>query len=292
MLGKLIKYEFNATSRMFVLMYAALLVLAGVNSVLIAIGSSINSGSTSITSAPDLISIIYNTISGLMATVYVIALAGVAVLTMVIIVVRFYRMFGDEGYLWFTLPVTPNQHVLGKLIVSVVWSIASTLVIMVSLGLLFVGLGWLGELWRIPKAISDLIAFGYNPLLWFILLLVLMLTSVVASVLMFYTAISIGPNLTKSRLGGSVLAFVIIYFASQIIATIQLVSLIIPLSYIDEVALPYSIGIGTPIELLAPSTLDQTILWIFGTYIVGYIVVSLVYYLITRYFMTKKLNLA
>jgi hypothetical protein len=109
---------------------------------------------------------------------------------------------------------------------------------------------------------------------------------------MLYTAIAIGPNLTKSRLGGTVLAYILVYIATQIVATIQLVVLIVPIAAMDSSTFTVYGGSATALEFFVPSTVDQAALWIFGTFIVGYIVMSLAYYLITRHFMTRKLNLA
>lgn len=289
MLGKLIKYEFKATSRTFLLMYAALILVAGINSVLITIGT--NGNFMSNRSDLDLVTTVYGTIAGLMGFVYFLAVFAVSILTIVVIVVRFYRMFGDEGYLWFTLPATPNQHLFSKLIVATVWSLASALVMMLSFGILLIGQGWVQELWRIPGLLNELISFGYNPILWLVLAVIMALAATISGILMFYTAIAIGPNMTKSRLGGSVLAYILVYVATQIVATIQLVSLIFPISQIEAETFIFEVVPGSMFELITPSAIDQVVLWFSGTFIVGYIVLSLAYYLITRYFMTKKLNL-
>ena len=287
MLGKLIKYEFKATSRMFLLMYAALILVAAINSVLLIGG--LNAGLY--TSGNDLVATIYSIISALAATVYFFAMFAVSILTFVVIVVRFYRLFGDEGYLWFTLPATPNQHLISKLIVALVWSLASGVVIMLSLGILFIGQGWVQELWRIPQLIGEMIAMGYNPLLWLVLILIMALVATVSGFMMFFTAIAIGPNLTKSRLGGSVLAYILVYVITQIVATIQMVVLVFPISQINAQSYRFEAIPGSAIELLAPSAVDQVALGFFGIFIVGYTVMMVGYYLVTRYFMTKKLNL-
>ena len=63
---------------------------------------------------------------------------AIAVITALTIIQRFTRnLLGREGYLMHTLPVTPAQLILSKLISSMVWLLCSILVIALSLGVFF-----------------------------------------------------------------------------------------------------------------------------------------------------------
>ena len=46
-----------------------------------------------------------------------------------VLIVRYYRnLYGDEGYLMNTLPVTPAQHVWAKLICAFLWELGLSLI--------------------------------------------------------------------------------------------------------------------------------------------------------------------
>lgn len=90
MLGKLLKYELKATSRTFLPIYGALILVALGNR-LFRMGN-INLG------------------FGLTTAILVGLFVALGVLTLMVTIQRFNRnLLGDEGYLMFTLPVGPNQ---------------------------------------------------------------------------------------------------------------------------------------------------------------------------------------
>ena len=110
MLGKLIKYEFKATMRSFLAIYASL-ILTGV-----LIG----------------IFMFANVEMGIaLSTFIMVALViTLGVLTVTVIIKRFSKnLLGDEGYLMMTLPVSAKKIVASKIITSVVYLILSTIVV-------------------------------------------------------------------------------------------------------------------------------------------------------------------
>lgn len=109
MLGKLLKYELKSTARTFIPLYAAILVVAIVN------GFTVGTEMFEIQGIATLI------LGGLMVALFVI--------TIVVIIQRFKKnLLEDEGYLMFTLPVSPKMLVLSKYIVSIIWAILSGIV--------------------------------------------------------------------------------------------------------------------------------------------------------------------
>lgn len=109
MLGKLLKYELKSTARTFIPLYAAILVVAIVN------GFTVGTEMFEIQGIATLI------LGGLMVALFVI--------TIVVIIQRFKKnLLEDEGYLMFTLPVSPKMLVLSKYIVSLIWAILSGIV--------------------------------------------------------------------------------------------------------------------------------------------------------------------
>ncbi len=290
MLGKLIKYEFKATARTFGLMYAALLLTAAVSAGLEAIRANVAQPSPD--GGATMLGTVLLVISGLMSVVFVISIIAVVVLTLVMIAVRIYRLFGDQGYLWFTLPATGNQHLFSKLIVSMVWFVASVVMTVLTLGLYLVSLGEAAEFEMISRVISQLAAQGYNPGGWLMVGGLLLLLSGVTGIMSFYAAAAIGPNLAKSRLGGSVLAYLLIYVATQIVSAVQVLVLIIPLSRIELTTEWLNVPASHGIEFLSSATLNQAAPWVIGTGLVGYLVISVTCWFLTHFFMTRRLNLA
>ena len=119
MLKQLLKYEFKATGRTYGGLYLALVALAVLS------GFSLRSSSK-------------DDFASLLLFAYMVVAVAVAVVSVMTIVTRFTRnLLGREGYLMHTLPVTEVQLVASKLISSAVWLLASAVVGVVSLVVMF-----------------------------------------------------------------------------------------------------------------------------------------------------------
>lgn len=118
MLGKLLKYELKATSRVFVPLYIAILVVSIVN------GLSLNLE-------------ILN-IQGLATIVLMCLFISLFVITIVVTIQRFNKnLLKDEGYLMFTLPVSSKHLVLSKYLTSLIWTFLSFVVAFLSFTIIF-----------------------------------------------------------------------------------------------------------------------------------------------------------
>ena len=118
MLGKLLKYELKATSRVFVPLYIAILVVSIVN------GLSLNLE-------------IFN-IQGLATIVLMCLFISLFVITIVVTIQRFNKnLLKDEGYLMFTLPVSSKHLVLSKYLTSLIWTFLSFVVAFLSFTIIF-----------------------------------------------------------------------------------------------------------------------------------------------------------
>jgi len=218
MLTTLFKHEMRATVKTFMWFYIAFVVIAVLNALLnpLAMGPmAAASGSGSAQAMGLAGAFIPDAIRGIFMALYSVAVVVVAVVTIVIIILRFYRnLLGDEGYLMMTLPATREQHILAKLIAAVIWSVCTAGLVFLSLLLMLQNAGVLTE---ITKGINDLVAGGTPVDRWIAQFAVMMLVSCVTSILMLYAAMGIGPNLLRNRVGGSILAFIIIYIVSQFV---------------------------------------------------------------------------
>ena len=122
MLKNLLKYEFRATAHTYGGIYLALLAAAGL------IGFSFRGDRAAAQSH----------VFELGVTIYSLLVMALVIVTIVTVIQRFTKnLLGREGYLMHTLPVTEAQLVGSKLISSAVWLLASAVVGVVSLVVMF-----------------------------------------------------------------------------------------------------------------------------------------------------------
>ena len=210
MLSKLLKYEFRATGRIMLPVYALLLVTAG--------GTSVT-GSLMGRYPESTVLSIFRT---LFMTLFAFTTFGVLLLTLVLMVYRFYKnLMTDEGYLMFTLPVSRSQLIWSKLLVSLVWSVLSTVL---------AALAWMAEISVVGREnVFSLIAQGLRSLRQHLsgnlsgciaALVVLCLVSCLVSFLKFYAAISLGHSFSNHKILLSVVFYIGFGIVTQTIGTI------------------------------------------------------------------------
>ena len=228
MLGKLMKYEFKATARLFIPMYLILLVLSSVNRVLL----ELSGYSTNFTLFPagSTLQNIFEMLAGTTTMIYVLAIFAVLFLTFIIFVYRFYKnLLGDEGYLMMTLPVKPSQHLWAKLHTSLIWTICSALACCLSLVILLInadGVEWmvknLPEMFRLMFQIDSV--EKVHIIFYIIELAAVMVIGVYSGVMFYYACLAIGHRMSrKHKLLSAVGAYLIISFAMQVIGVILLI---------------------------------------------------------------------
>lgn len=116
MLGKLIKHECRATARILPFAYLATAILFLVAWIVkLAVGEM-------------------TTVAMIPTVLFLLASIGVFILTLILCIMRYYKsMFGGEGYLTQTLPVAKSALYCSKLIVSILWLTASSILFLASL---------------------------------------------------------------------------------------------------------------------------------------------------------------
>ena len=256
MLGKLIKYEFNANSRTFLPMYIALILVAAVNRI-----SRVNMGEA-------------NLAFGISIMVLVGLFMALGVVTLVVIIQRFNKnLLGDEGYLMFTLPVKVSELIFSKLIVSFFWNVISAFVsfitFMVLLGdeipfkEIFTNFG---ELWREFTKVS-LAQLNMHPIQFILLMLITTILGYTAFIFQVYLSLSTAqlPIFNKHR---GIIAFVAFFVINVLL----------------------SIGAGV-LGMIVPNSLLNTLEKVFGYMIITSLVVCLIEYVGMKYILEKHLNL-
>ncbi len=205
MLKKLIKYEFRCTARYLGIIFPVFIVYAllyrGSMQLMIINGSPI-----------------FAVIFAGMSIGYMFMLYALIYVPFFYSVFRFYKnLVTDEGYLMHTLPVTPNQLVMSKLIVAMTWTTASVICIAGSVCLILAG-NSLGES-ELPQELN-ISRYVIIPVILGILLLIVALAS---SFLQIYYSIAIGQTKNSNRALWSIVIYIGINFAVSIISTVAVI---------------------------------------------------------------------
>lgn len=268
MVGKLFKYEAKYYLRLFIPFGIIVLAAALFMRITYAFRSD---------------SIIYDIVYGSSVVLYVISLAVCVGAVTVLAVTRFYKnLYGTEGYLSFTLPVTAAQHIWAKLSAALLFYLCSLFLAIVSF---FVATA--GELFlEYIKAAVYIFEYLYKQsgadfVLLFIEILVLLLGLLVFEVLLFYTCVSLGQMAKKAKVFMSFLWYFIYYSIAQLFGTIFII--------VFQV-LSVSGKMEAIIEFIA-----KNIDWLMHAFPITIVVFlsmfSLALFLANRSIMTKKLNL-
>ena len=268
MLGKLIKYEFKGTARLYLPFFALLVLLTVVNRFSLRFGLGHSEAME---------------ISAVLAMMlYIVAVIAIFVIAMVATVQRFYKNFmTDEGYLMFTLPVSQDGLILSKLIVATIWNIFSVLIAMLSLFFLMVDediwsalVSGVGELQKLAAT------YGINLFSVCAITLLTMLIGLVAGILQIYAAVVIGCTSSRHKL---ILGLGVYLGFNVVMQTASLVMLPLIMNWL------------TTINELGDSFTPQQAMGFFqGVMLLGLVfslVFGVIYYIITRLMLKKKLNL-
>lgn len=140
-------------------------------------------------------------------------------------ITRFYKnLYGSEGYLSFTLPVTATAHITSKLLASFVFYMAALLVSFVGFGI-----ATAGEVFaEFVKAGVYLFKLFFKQYEWELVLfifeiLMCALALLVFEILLFYTCISLGQIAKKAKVLMSFVYYFIYYAITQVIGTIAVI---------------------------------------------------------------------
>ena len=215
MLGKLMKHEFRATARIMLPVMGAMVALA------LLANLSIRGLAGNLSDIPML-----RILFVLIIIFFSVAVVATIVMSLVIMVSRFYRnLLKDEGYLMFTLPVSVHELIWSKLIVSLVWFLATALLIFLVMSLMALNLSHtnlemiLEQLPSWSEINHWLDETGIRGQLVTLLIQVVLgtLIGIFAACLHFYAAMGLGQMSANHKGLMSVLAFIGISIAFRII---------------------------------------------------------------------------
>ncbi|MCW3490687.1 hypothetical protein [Dethiobacter alkaliphilus] len=260
MLSKLLKYELKATARIFLPLYLVLFSFAFINRI-------ITSFSPQQPQTPQVISMI----------IYVSILVGMFVVTFVMMLQRFYKnLLSEEGYLMFTLPTKTWNHIISKLLVAMMWIIASGIAAMISILIISATRPAITEFLRVISEIPAEV-FTASSVLFMFEMMLIGLASLASGVLIIYASIAIGHLFNQHRIIASVGAFIALSTITQILVALL------------AVVFRFSININNSFETFqAVEPMIHIVMWVI---ILTTALPALGYFLITNYILSNRLNL-
>lgn len=265
MLGKLLKYEIKATARIFMPLYAVLMVFAVLNKLISMI-------SVKKWQAPEVISMI----------IYIMVLVGIFVVTFVVMIQRFYKnLLSDEGYLMFTLPTKAWKHLTSKLITVMMWTAVSGIAAIISIFINGYDMIFTAEsIQATMDAINEFFKFfGASSILIILEVLLVVIIGMASNILLIYASIALGHLFNRHRILASLGAFIVLSTVSQILMVIA-----------GAVSgnINFNIDINTPNDFFQIQPFMHYVMWYF---IIFFGLLSAGYFALTNYILSRRLNL-
>lgn len=254
MFGKLLKYEMKSTFRTFFTMFIILILVSFMSVVgnFLKIDALLNVGMVA----------------------FSISVLPAFIVYLITIIQRYNNnLYGDEGYLMFTLPVKSWKIILSKLIASILWGIAT--IIVVSIMCLNIGLSY-GNLHGITISYlieSFFLAMKMVDIKLLISTLGIIVVSSINFIVLIYLSIS-ASNLSFIRKGNAAVA-VVFFFILQYIETKILELLNLQQAYMYG----------------AYGNISNTVSDAFFTMILIQLVFIVITFLVTSYITSKRLHI-
>ncbi len=266
-MGKLMKYELRSMLKLFVPLWIGVLALAVVNR----FTSNMNFGDNRL----------LNTLMAIAVVLYVLAVAGIVIFAEIYVILRFYQgLMKDEGYLTFTLPISIDSLLWGKALSALLVMLVSGVVSMVSILLIL----WQTMNLRIfdtPFREAAEFLGGGNLTLIIVMVIVAIILSAITSILQLYLAMGIGQMAQKHRVGASILAYVGINIVLNMITSLAITPWMERI--MENSAFMWRIETAGDV---------MHVIWtIFAILAVSCLILGAVYYFITRYIFSRRLNL-
>ena len=193
MFWNLVRYEFKNVNKWYLALYGAVLALSAL------IGVQASSLKSIDTPDQQMIMLVF------LALVFGGLIITLSISTLILIIRRFKgSVYDRQGYLTLTLPVSEHQIILSKLLGALIWSLASSLVFILSIYIILVltGANFL-DIFSLEYFFKFYMDSFWLPVISFIL-------STVAGILCIYLSISIGQLFNEYRTALAVLAYIVI----------------------------------------------------------------------------------
>ncbi len=268
MLGKLMKYEWKATWKLLLSANILTVAMTGLARCMMLLMEQTNYSEFTMV---DFLAV-------MVLFTYVGSMFAVCVGTTIFLIYRFYTStYGDQGYLLHTLPVDTHHIIIAKVLVSAAWVIIN--ITFIYLSVIFL-LASSSEIFHsMMEGMVDMIEYlGAEKISAFTVIMTLLafLFSIFAKVLKMGACISLGQLSANHKLLLSFAWYIGIYFVEQLIQGLYLI-----------------------MTLFIRNQVTQNTYWGYGSYfdnqwettLLAGILSCVVYYMLTWYVMSRKLNL-
>ena len=264
MLRKLLKYDLRANMKLYLFIWPAMLLLAGLQRLLLELPVTGFLGH-----------FLMSLLTGLM----VLALIAMAVLCFVICVIRFYSgLLRREGYLMFTLPVKPWLLLLSKLLAAMLTLIPTCIFAYFGIALILSGTtdGVWNTMFNFSQILDQPLSAGTM-----ILAGLTVLATVANMILRVYFVSCLGHLFRRARIFLSILFYYLIGVLMQITSMLTLVSVNYePNTFVNSVF--------TWVESLSFNGAMSAFL---GTILLINVAIGCVYFFVSEVILRKRLNL-
>ncbi|HEM4066089.1 TPA: ABC transporter permease [Streptococcus suis] len=259
MFKKLLKYEFQSVGKWYVGIYAGALALSAILGFwLQALNLRTQAGTTEPGGAEMVL-------FGTSFMTFGILIAALGLSTFFMVINRFRKnVYGRQGYLTMTLPVSSHHIILSKLLASLVWYLLAGITIILSIGIVLAVLMLGSEEFVIPELQTLIQQIDWSVV--FAHLFYSLIESTMG-ILLIYFSISVGQLFKDHRLLFAILIYIGISIVVGVFGTLVFTNY---LENLYNAALP-----------LYPSPILALI----------NIILAFAYYFGTHFIMTKKLNL-
>ena len=271
MLSKLLKYEFRTTGRTLLPIYLGAIVL----SLLSALAHLISNTMQSL--ADSSLFLIFS-IPLELATALSLVIIFVACLF--VLLQRFYRLLGDQGYLMLSLPASPTEHIAAKLITACCWSMVTLLVSILCGAMLNADMSSISFSW--PRLGGTV---GLHTVCVGLIVALFLLSLLCGFYLFFYLCFAIGGQWAQQSLLASIVCYFVLNFVLQILSVLLLVLFGFALSSNTDLVLQLAqslkyMNTSVATYLVAVALLLASVIW------------DAILWAVTQFFITKRLNLA
>lgn len=263
---KLLKYEWKACARTCLPLYGVLILMSLISRILYVIPKNTS---------------LYFMLPAISSMLYMGVMMAAFVVTAVILIQRFYKnLLGSEGYLMFTLPVTVTQHLFSKTIIAVVMIGLSGLSALISIGI-FADMSFGALFVDMIKGVAR-----SGGLLFGLELLVLAVLGIAGMALDLYLCIALGHLASKHRLLMSVVWYVVLSTALQVLLLMVMMGAgnAMPEALADAIVR----WLDSTMQTITPMDAAHLML---RCCCVFALIGDAVYFLVTRWILTHKLNL-
>ena len=271
MMNKLLKYECLAVGRILVPIWVGTVVL----SLLVSVMDRLNNSFNGLTGTPVLV-----VLASFLQILTALFVAATLIVCFVVNIQRFYKLLGEQGYLMFSLPATPWQHMAAKLLCACGSTVTSILVIAGCTGLYITDADS-----AVREPVSIQLAVQNLGVTVFLVLLAILL--LVGAYLYLYLCIAIGSRWPQQRLLASIVTYFVLGFLMQMAFIVLTV-----ISGIFISNLPLSVINSINYILVSPGINSQPFVSVLGIVVLLlFVLADGILWAVTQYLISKRLNL-